>query len=184
MGAPWHTLLDIALRTTIVYLALLAGIRVTGHRLLGQLSAFDLVLLLIIANAVQNAMVGPDTSLAGGLVAAGVLLVWHQVILRLRRTSPRVARLLAGEGIMLINKGAILTEHLAHAAITEDELRQALREHGVAAVKDVRLAVLEPDGSISVIRYDDIKPGTRPHHHIRMARHGLPGPRSPTPPAC
>ena len=184
MGLPWHSAVDIALRTTVVYLALLLGIRLTGHRLLGQLSAFDLVLLLIIANAVQNAMVGPDTSLPGGLVAAGVLLIWHQVILRLRRASPRVARLLAGEGIMLINQGMVLGQHLAHAAITEDELSQALREHGVATVKDVRLAVLEPDGSISVIRYDDIKPGERPHHRIRMARHGLPAPRSPTPPAC
>jgi uncharacterized membrane protein YcaP (DUF421 family) len=184
MGASWHTLLDIALRTTIVYLALLVGIRLTGHRLLGQLSAFDLVLLLIIANAVQNAMVGPDTSLAGGLVAAGVLLVWHQALARLRRTSPRVAKVLAGEGIMLVNNGAILDQHLGRAGITEAELLQALREHGVATVKDVRLAVLEPDGSISVIRFDDIKPGTRPHHHIRMARHGLPAPRSSTPPAC
>src|SRR5712691_3885121 len=66
MLAPWHTLLDVAIRTTVVYLALLAGIRLTGARQLGQMSTFDLVLLLIIANAVQNAMVGPDTSLAGG----------------------------------------------------------------------------------------------------------------------
>src|SRR5213594_3682237 len=71
MTASWHTLLDVAIRTTIVYLALLVGLRLTGTRQLGQMSTFDLVLLLIIANAVQNAMVGPDTSLAGGLVAAG-----------------------------------------------------------------------------------------------------------------
>jgi uncharacterized membrane protein YcaP (DUF421 family) len=170
MAAPWHTLLDVALRTTIVYLALLVGIRLTGQRQLGQLSAFDLVLLLIIANAVQNAMVGPDTSLAGGLVAAAVLLFWHQVINRLRRSSRRFSKLLAGEGIMLINDGDILDQHLRRAGVTEDDLLQALREHGVAAVADVRLAVLEPDGSVSVIRHDDIKPGTRPHHRIKMMR--------------
>jgi uncharacterized membrane protein YcaP (DUF421 family) len=170
MAAPWHTLLDVALRTTVVYLALLVGIRLTGQRQLGQLSAFDLVLLLIIANAVQNAMVGPDTSLAGGLVAAAVLLFWHQVINRLRRSSRRFSKLLAGEGIMLINDGDILDQHLRRAGVTEDDLLQALREHGVAAVADVRLAVLEPDGSVSVIRYDDIKPGTRPHHRIKMMR--------------
>jgi uncharacterized membrane protein YcaP (DUF421 family) len=172
MAAPWHTLLDVALRTTVVYLALLVGIRLTGQRQLGQLSAFDLVLLLIIANAVQNAMVGPDTSLAGGLVAAAVLLFWHQVINRLRRSSRRFSKLLAGEGIMLINDGDILDQHLRRAGVTEDDLLQALREHGVAAVADVRLAVLEPDGSVSVIRYDDIKPGTRPHHRIKMMRRG------------
>jgi len=170
MTASWHVLGDIALRSTIVYLSLLVGIRLTGQRLLGQLSAFDLVLLLIIANAVQNAMVGPDTSLGGGLVAAGVLLAWHQVIVRLRRASPAVAKLLTGEGIMLINNGGLLEEQLRRANLTPDELQQALREHGVAEVKDVRTAVLEPDGSVSVIRYDDIKPGTRPHHSIRMTR--------------
>src|SRR5437899_4177240 len=80
VAAAWHTLLDVALRTSVVYLALLVGLRLTGTRQLGQMSTFDLVLLLIIANAVQNAMVGPDTSLAGGLVAAGVLIGWHRVI--------------------------------------------------------------------------------------------------------
>ncbi len=163
----WHTLLDVAIRTSVVYLALLIGIRLTGTRQLGQMSTFDLVLLLIIANAVQNAMVGPDTSLAGGLVAAGVLLVWHAVIQRVRLKSRQVNRLLAGEGIMLIHRGQVLVAHCRRAGITEDDLLQALREHGVASVHDVRLAVLEPDGSISVIRNDDMKPGDRPHHRIR-----------------
>lgn len=169
-----HTLLEIALRSTVVYLVLIVGLRLTGTRQLGQMSTVDLVLLLIIANAVQNAMVGPDTSLAGGLVAAGVLIFWHQVIDRLRRSSPGVARLLAGEGIMLINHGRVLEEHCRRAGITREELLQALREHGVPAVEQVRLAVLEPDGAISVIRNDDLRPdtGTHPHHRIKMLRKG------------
>src|SRR2546422_10749047 len=77
MTAPWSVLLTVALRTTIVYVALLAGLRLSGPRSLGQMSTFALVMLLIIANAVQNAMVGPDTSLAGGLVAASVLIAWR-----------------------------------------------------------------------------------------------------------
>src|SRR5438445_10834746 len=109
--APWHTLLDVAIRTTVVYLALLAGLQLTGTRQLGQMSTFDLVLLLIIANAVQNAMVGPDTSLAGGLVAATVLTAWHRVIDWRRLRSRGFAKLLAGEGIMLIHHGKILQEH-------------------------------------------------------------------------
>ena len=170
MTASWHTLLDVAIRTSVVYLALLVGLRLTGRRQLGQMSAFDLVLLLIIANAVQNAMVGPDTSLAGGLVAAGVLLVWHTVIQRVRLKNRPFNRLLAGEGIMLINRGQVLDQHARRAGVTTDDLLQALREHGVASVQDVRLAVLEPDGSISVIRNDDMKPGDRPHHRIRAIR--------------
>jgi uncharacterized membrane protein YcaP (DUF421 family) len=175
MSAPWPTLLDIALRTTIVYAALLLGIRLTGQRQLGQMSPFDLVLLLIIANAVQNAMVGPDTSLAGGLVAAAVLLVWHQVINRMRRSSRRIGRLLGGEGLLLINDGRVLADHLGRAGVTRDELLQALREHGVPAVEQVRLAVLEPDGAISVIRFEDLKPNlpAQPHHRIKALRKGV-----------
>jgi uncharacterized membrane protein YcaP (DUF421 family) len=170
LTASWHTLLDVALRTSIVYLALLVGLRLTGTRQLGQMSTFDLVLLLIIANAVQNAMVGPDTSLAGGLVAAGVLIGWHRVIDWWRVRSRGVSKLLAGEGIMLIHDGKILQEHALRAGITHDELRQALREHGVAHIQDVMLAVLEADGAISVVRHDDIKAGDRPHHRIRAIR--------------
>jgi len=170
MTAPWDVLLNVALRTTEVYFALLAGIRFTGARQLGQMSTFDLVLILIIANAVQNAMVGPDTSLAGGLVAAGVLLVWHGVVDRVRRRSRGLARWLSGEGIMLINHGEVLDEHTRRAGISRDDLLQALREHGVSSAKDVRLAVLEPDGAISVIRNDDLVQGSRPHHRIRVIR--------------
>src|SRR3989441_9337947 len=104
MTAPWPVLLNVALRTTVVYFVLLALLRVTGTRQLGQMSVFDLVLLLIIANAVQNAMVGPDTSLAGGLVAAGVLVAWHRLIDWWRLRSRGFAKLLAGEGIMLIDR--------------------------------------------------------------------------------
>jgi len=170
MTAPWHTLGDVALRTSVVYFALLIGLRLTGARQLGQMSTFDLVLLLIIANAVQNAMVGSDTSLAGGLVAAAVLIGWHRGIDWWRLRSRAAAKLLAGEGIMLVNRGQVLETHLERASLTRDELLQALREHGVGDVHDVRLAVLEPDGAISVIRNDDLIPGGRPHHRIRAIR--------------
>jgi uncharacterized membrane protein YcaP (DUF421 family) len=172
MTAPISVLLTIALRTTVVYLALLLGLRLTGTRQLGQMSTFDLVLLLIISNAVQNAMVGPDTTLAGGLVAAAVLIGWHTVIDRLRRRSRGVARWLSGEGVMLINHGVVLEEHARRAGISRDDLLQALREHGEPHVCHAGHAVLEPDGAISVIRNDDLLPGVRPHHRIRAIRRG------------
>src|SRR6266516_533220 len=120
----WHTLLDVAIRTSVVYLALLIGIRLTGTRQLGQMSTFDLVLLLIIANAVQNAMVGPDTSLAGGLVAAGVLIGWHRVTDRGQLRSRRFAKLLAGEGIRVIHGGKVLEAQYRRGGINRDELLQ------------------------------------------------------------
>jgi uncharacterized membrane protein YcaP (DUF421 family) len=175
MNTTWPILLNIAFRTTVIYAAVLVGIRLTGQRQLGQMSPFDLVLLLIIANAVQNAMVGQDTSLVGGLVAAGVLLFWHQVINRARRSSRRISRLLGGEGVLLVNDGRILADHLRRAGVTQDELLQALREHGVPSVDQVRLAVLEPDGAISVIRFEDLKPSllSQPHHRIKGLRKGV-----------
>src|SRR2546422_9956899 len=99
MTASWQTLLDVALRTSVVYLALLVGLRLTGTRQLGQMSTFDLVLLLIIANAVQNAMVGPDTSLVGGLVAAGVRIGWSRGVHWGGLPSRGGAKLLPGGGI-------------------------------------------------------------------------------------
>src|SRR5205823_11056078 len=154
MTASWHTLLDVAIRTSVIYLALLVGLRVTGKRQLGQMSTFDFVLLLIIATAVQNAMVGPDPRLAGGLVAAAVLLAWHQGIDRLRRSSRRLGRLLGGTADLLVYHGRVFHQHLERENLTVDELRQALREHGVASLDVVHMAVLEPDGAISVIRSD------------------------------
>ena len=172
MTATWDILLNIALRTTVVYLAVLVGLRLTGKRQLGQLSAFDFVLLLIIANAVQNAMVGPDTSLVGGLVAAGVLLFWHAVIDRVRRSSRTAARFLGGSAVLLIYRGKILHDHLEREHITSEELLQALREHGVGSIEDVRIAALEPDGAVSVIREDEMG-AARPHHRIRAIKRGM-----------
>src|SRR5256712_5261889 len=113
LTASWHTLVDVALRTSVVYLALLVGLRLTGTRQLGQMSTFDLVLLLVIANAVQNAMVGPDTSLAGGLVAAGVLIGWHRAVDWWRLRARGLASLLGGEGTPLHYQRKIPPEHRA-----------------------------------------------------------------------
>ena len=104
--------------------------------------------------------------------AAGVLIGWHRVIDWWRVRSRGLAKLLAGEGIMLIHDGQILEEHCRRAGVTRDELQQALREHGVANITDVMLAVLEPDGAISVIRNDDLQPGSRPRPRIRAMRRG------------
>src|SRR5438445_13063388 len=101
------------------------------------MSTFDLVLLLIIANAVQNAMVGPDTSLAGGLVAASVLIAWHRLIDGWRLRSRGFAKLLAGEGIMLVDHSTILRAHLGRAGIPRAQVGQAGREARVAAITDV-----------------------------------------------
>ena len=142
---------SIVLRTVIVYVALLLGLRLAGKREMGQMTPFDLVVILLIANAVQNAMVGPDTSVTGGLIAAGVLIVGNYGVAEGRERLPWLRRAVEGTPTLLINDGKLVREHLRREGLDEDEVLMAIREHGVADVKDVRMAVLETDGSISIV---------------------------------
>jgi uncharacterized membrane protein YcaP (DUF421 family) len=141
----------IVLRTLVVYAFILVGFRLTGKRDLGQLGPFDLALILLIANAVQNAMVGPDTSLVGGLVAAGALLLANHGFGLAAARSRRFERALQGRAKLLIYRGKAHPEALATERISHDDLLQALREHGCSTVEQCRLAVLEVDGTISVV---------------------------------
>ena len=168
MMSTGSVLLDIVIRTTIIYVIVLIGMRVAGKRQVGQMTPFDLVLLLLIANAVQNAMTGPDTSLLGGLVAAGTLLILNVVISRLVLHNRLFRNLVEGEPTLLIHSGKVIRSHLEQEKIGEGELRQALREHGVATIDEVQGAVLEIDGSISVIKKDEMPRVHQAHHHIRF----------------
>ena len=172
----WHLgspALEIVLRCVLVYTAVLIGLRLAGKREVGQMTPFDLVLILLISNAVQNAMLGPDTSLAGGLIAAGVLILMNFTLGRAARRWWRLGRVLRGHATLLVNRGIVVEAHLRQEGITIDELMAALREHGVASVEDVRLAVLEVDGSISVLKNDDVTPSAgKAHRRFRYLKHG------------
>ncbi|MBI3951140.1 MAG: DUF421 domain-containing protein [Acidobacteria bacterium] len=165
-----HTLLEIVLRTTIIYVVVLIGIRFFGKREVGQMTPMDLVLLLLIANAVQNAMTGPDTSLTGGVVAALMLLSINAVISRLLWWHRRARRWVEGTPTLVIRHGTVLKENLAKERVPIEALHQALREHGVATIADVSLAVLEIDGSISVLKKDEMPAIPQPHHRIRFLK--------------
>jgi uncharacterized membrane protein YcaP (DUF421 family) len=149
--------LMILFRTVSVYAFILVGFRVSGKREVGMLAPADFALILLIANAVQNAMVGPDTSLTGGLAAAAILLVINSTLGRMAARSKKVERLLRGRARILCNRGAVDHEGLRAENLSHEELMQALRENGCATVDECRLAVLEPDGSISVIQHHDKK---------------------------
>lgn len=143
--------LSIAISTIAVYLFIVVAIRIFGKKELAQLSVVDLVFILLISNAVQNAMVGPDTSLGGGLVAASALFIVNYVLKYLQYRFPEFGKIVQGDATMLIYKGKILDEHLRKSRISMDELMEAVREHGVESVSEVDLAVLEVDGNISVL---------------------------------
>lgn len=144
-------IVDIVLRSLAVYAAVLVGLRLVGKRRLGQMSVPDVVVILLIANAVQNAMVGADVSLGGGLVSAATLLVANVAVSRLRIAWPTFGRLVEGTPTLLVHDGRFVTDNLRREGIQRDEVESILREHGVAEVGDVRVAYLEPDGAISVI---------------------------------
>ena len=145
------SLVDVAIRTGIVYIFLVVALKIGGQRDVGQLSRLDLIVLLVIADAVQNAMVGENTSLLGGLVAAAVLVGLDRGLRFLERRSKRAEQLIEGEPRMLIRDGSVLDRALREEDISTDELLAALRAHGVQRPDQVQLAVLETDGSISVI---------------------------------
>ena len=148
LGTPaWQ----IVVRTFVVYSGVFIGFRILGKREIGQVTIFDLVLILLIANAVQNAMVGPDVSLLGGLIAAAVLLAVNQVVARVRILSPRVDRLFEGQPTVLVEHGKPMLGQLRRQGLAEEDLEMAMREHGIDRLSDVELAVLETDGSISIV---------------------------------
>ncbi|MGB9071793.1 MAG: YetF domain-containing protein [Terriglobales bacterium] len=167
LPASAHTLLEIGLRTGVIYFLVLIGIRLSGKREVGQMTPFDLVLLLLISNSVQNAMTGPDTSLAGGAVAAATLLILNYLVAEVSGINRRFRKFIEGQPSLLVHNGEIIAAHLAKEHVSMDELERALREHGVATYKEAALAVLEVDGSISVLKYDDIQPSATTHLNRR-----------------
>ena len=169
MFTPGTSLIAIVIRTILVYAAVLVGLRLSGKREIGQLTVFDLVVLLLLANAVQNAMVGPDTSLTGGLLAAAVLLGLNFIIARLGLRWPKMRRLVEGSPTLLVLHGKVIQEHLRREGIDMETLESALREHGVSDLSQVEMAVLEIDGSISIVPVGaDTK---RVKHPIKNLRH-------------
>jgi uncharacterized membrane protein YcaP (DUF421 family) len=157
---------QIVVRTVVVYLAVYIGLRFMGKRELGQMTVFDLVVILLIANAVQNAMVGPDVSVVGGVLAAFVLLVANRGIAALRLRGEFWGRLLEGTPTVLIEDGDFVVPHLHKEGLERSEVEMAMREHGVESVREVRLAVLETDGSISIVPKSS--PVVRTRRHIRQ----------------
>jgi uncharacterized membrane protein YcaP (DUF421 family) len=148
----WSNVGTITIRAVCVYAFIMVGFRITGKREVGQLAPFDFALILLISNAVQNAMVGPDTSLVGGMVAASALLTINYVLGRVTARNRKVERLLRGRARILINRGHLDEESFRSERVSHEDLMQALRENGCATVQDCRLAVLEVDGTISVIQ--------------------------------
>ncbi len=143
--------LEIVLRSLAVYAFILVSLRLLGKKELSQLSVVDLVLIMLVSNAVQNAMVGADVSLAGGILAAAVLFAVDFVFKEITYRNKKIKQMVEGQAVLLIYKGVVKEDNLRHEKITVMELDAVVREHGIASISDVELCMLETDGTISVI---------------------------------
>lgn len=151
----------IAVSSITVYLFLVFAIRIFGKNELSQLSIIDLVFILLISNSVQSAMIGTNYTLLGGLVAATSLFAVNWVLRNLLFKNKGISRLLQGSALMLVYQGKVIQKHLDQANISMEELEAAVREHGVADIASVDLAVLEVDGNISILSHNFTKKSIR-----------------------
>ena len=149
---------EVALRTAIVYLFLIVALRVSGKREVGQMSVLELVVILVISDAVQNSMVGDNTTLWGGLIAVATLLALDFGLKALARRSKGVREVIEGEPRLIVRDGRLLMRALKEEGLEVEEVRAAIRSHGLASVEEVKFAVLETDGAISVVPRDDGQP--------------------------
>ena len=149
---PDIPLAEKVLRSIVVYGFLLAAFRVLGKRQLGQMTPFDLVVLLVISNVVQNALIGNDNSLGGGLVGATTILVVNALVARATFGSKRIRWVVEHSPTILVRHGRILRENLARERISPAEFHAAMRREGIVTVKGIRYVLLEQDGHFSVLR--------------------------------
>ncbi len=156
--------IHIIISTTGIYLFIVVALRILGKTELAQLSITDLIFVLLISNAVQNAMVGSDTSLGGGILAASVLFVINFIFKKLKYKFPNLRKVLEGEPVILIHNGKIIESNCQKNNISKEELLQAIREHGSHTIEEVDSLILESDGNISVVS-NEYK-----HHSIRRLK--------------
>ncbi|NHM05552.1 DUF421 domain-containing protein [Flavobacterium celericrescens] len=162
--------IDIVLRSIAVYFFMIAALRIFGKKEISQLNTADVILILLISNSVQNAMVGNNSSLTGGLVAALILFILNYLLKKIMFTSKFFRQLIQSKPEILIHNGKIEFSSLSRLGITSDEMQEAMREHGIEYYKDVKLAMLEIDGNISIISGNE---NIKQTHHKRKVHKNL-----------
>jgi len=194
MHIPWSDMfylqlpiLEKILRPVFVYLFLLIGLRLAGKRELAQLNPFDLIVLLTLSNTVQNAIIGDDNTVTGGLLGAATLLLVNYLVVRFVHRHRTLETLVTGKRDYLMRGGRVLRDHLEHELITRAELIAAAHRQGISSLAEVESAVLESTGTITFVQKkpstDDIR-----HHevmdaidHLRIELAQVRGDKNPAP---
>lgn len=166
LGVPWW---ELPIRAIAIYATLLVGLRLFGKREVGQFTLFDLVFILLVANAVQPAMTGPDASLIGGMIIILSLLLANVVVAWLDR-RPVFHRLITPSPTLIVKDGKCLDDRMRREGVLRDDVEMAMREHGIESLGGVKLAVLESDGSISIVPEGSSVHHSR--HRVRYVRRG------------
>jgi uncharacterized membrane protein YcaP (DUF421 family) len=147
LAMPWW---EFVLRASIVYFILLVMIRVSGKRTMGQFTPFDMLLVVLLGNAVQNALLGKDTSIGGGLLLAATLIALNWIVGLVSARSPRVEAIIEGSPVLLARDGKVYRDVLRKELISRADFDKALREAGCTEVDEIRSAVLETNGHITI----------------------------------
>lgn len=164
-----NSFLDIIIRSVSVYFFMIIALRIFGKKELSQLNTADIILILLISNSVQNAMVGSDSTLLGGLTAALALFLINQILKKVMNKSNFIRNLIADKPEILIHNGKTDYKTLARLGITSEEMEQALREHGIEHFNEVKLAMFEIDGNISIISGNENLKQTKHKHRTHKS---------------
>ena len=148
LAMPWW---EFMLRAVVVYAVVLGMVRLSGKRALGQITPFDVLLIVLLGNAVQNALLGQDTSLAGGLLLAATLITLNYAVGWVTTRSRRMERLIEGEPVLVARDGKLLDSVLRRELITQADFDAAMRQQGCGGIEEVALALLEINGHITIV---------------------------------
>ena len=154
LSMPWY---EIVLRGALVYIVLLSLLRLSGKRTVGQFTPFDLLLLVLLGDAVQGAMIAEEESVSGAVILVATLLTLNWLAGFLSSRSRRLDHLLEGSPVLLVRNGTVYEQALRRSNLTRSELKESMRKQGCIRIEDVRLAVLESDGEISIVPREDSK---------------------------
>jgi len=157
LSAPWW---HFVLRAVAIYVVVMVLVRISGKRAVGQFTPFDLVLLILIGNAVQNGMNGGDNSLTGALILAGCLIAFNYGVAWIAARNPAAQRVVEGKPVILARNGRIFRDVLHDQLVSKADFHEAMRESGCIDIAKVKLAVLETNGKISIMTGDDVAPGS------------------------
>jgi uncharacterized membrane protein YcaP (DUF421 family) len=157
---PEVSILEKVIRSIIVYVFLLVAFRMIGKRQVGQMTPFDLIVLLMISNVLQNAMIGPDNSVIGGLIGATTVLVANWLVSRAASSNRKLERAIEGVPTVMVHHGHVIEESLRRENFSREDLVSNLRSQGVFNIEEVRAAILEPSGKLSVLKYETKKTTT------------------------